>query len=91
MASRLEGHGPQVAPGSAETAPGGGSIRVPYAGEPATAAGPFDEGGYSYPAGGTAAAGHAPYAGRYSSAEAGPSRAKSATWGPVSTGRAPAH
>ena len=75
MASTLEGHDQRVAPRSAVTAPGGGSTRAPYAGEPAAAPSTCYGGGYSYSAGGTSAAGHAPYAGGYSSAVVGPSRA----------------
>jgi len=80
-----------VAPGSAATAPGGGSTRASFSGEHAAAAAPYYGGGYSYSAGGTSAAGHAPYAWGYSSAEAGPSRAPRSMWGPVPTGRGPAH
>ena len=91
MASRLEGHGQWVAPGTAATAAGGGSTRALYAGEPAAAASPYCGGGYSYSARGTSAAGHTPYAGGYSSAEAAPSRAPRSTRGPVPTGRGTAH
>jgi len=91
MAFQLGGHGQRVAPGSAVTVPGGGSTRAPYAREPATAASPAYGAGCSDSAGGTAAAGHSPDAGGYFSAEAGPSRAPRSTWGPVSTGRGPAH
>jgi len=58
MASRLEGYGQRVAPGSAATAPGRGSTRAPYAGVPAAAAAPYYGGGYSYSAGGTSAGAH---------------------------------
>jgi len=91
MASRLEGHGQRVAPGSAATAAGGSSTRAPYAGETAAAAAPYYGGGNSYSAGGTSAAGHTPYVGGYSSGEAAPSRVPRSTWGPVPTGRGPAH
>jgi len=91
MASWLEGHGQRVAPGSAAPAAGGSSSRAPYAGEPAAAAAPYYAGGYSYSAGGTSAAGHTSYARDYSAAEAAPSRAPRWTWGPVPTGRGPAH
>jgi len=91
MASRLEGHGQRVAPGSAATAAGGSSTRAPYAGEPAAAAAPYYGGGYSYSAGGTSAAGRTSYAGRYPAADAAPCRAPRSTWGPVPTGRGPAH
>jgi len=91
MASRLEGHGQRVAPGSAVTAAGGSSTLAPYAGESAAAAVPFYGGGYSYSAGGASAAGHTAYAGRYTAAAAAPSPAPRSTWGPVPTGRGPAH
>ena len=91
MASRLEGHGQWVAPGTAATAAGGGSTRALYPGEPAAAASPYCGGGYSYSARETSAAGHTPYAGGYSSAEAAPSRAPRSTRGPVPTGRGTAH
>jgi len=58
MASRMEGNGHRVAPGSAATAPGGGSTRAPYAGKPAAAAAPYYGGSYSYSAGGTSAGAH---------------------------------
>jgi len=63
MASRLEGHGQRVAPGPVVPAAAGGSSRAPYAGEPAGAAAPFRGSGYPSSAG------------RYSAAEAPPSRA----------------
>ena len=91
MASRLEGHGQRVAPGSAVTAAAGSSTRAPYAGEPATAAVPYYGGGYSYSAGEASAAGHTAYAGGYTAAAAAPSSAPHSTWGPVPTGRGPAH
>jgi len=91
MAPRLEGHGQRVAPGSAATAEGGSSTRAPYAGEPAAAAAPFYGSSYSESAGGTSAAGHTSYAVGYSAAAAVPSRAPRSTWGPVPTGRGPAH
>ena len=91
MASRLEGHGQRVAPGSAAPAAGGSSTRAPYAGEPAAAAAPFYGSGYSDSAGGTSAAGHTSYAVGYSAAGAVPSTAPRSTWGPVPTGRGPAH
>ena len=91
MASRLEGHGQRVAPGSAVTAAAGSSSRAPYAGEPATAVVPYYGDGYSYSAGGASAAGHTAYAGGYTAAAAAPSSAPRSTWGPVPTGRAPAH
>jgi len=75
MASRLDGRGRRVAPGSAEAAEGGSSTRAPYAGEPAAAAAPYYGGGESFSAGGASAAGHTPYVGGYSSAEVAPSRA----------------
>jgi len=90
MASRLEGHGQRVAPGSAVTTAGGSSTRAPYAGEPAAAAAPYFGGGYSYSAGGTSAAGHTAYAGGYTAAATAPSAAPRSTWGPVPTGRGPA-
>jgi len=91
MASRLEGHGQRVAPGSAVTAVGGSSTRAPYAGEPAAAAAPHYGVGYSYSAGGTSAAGHPAYAGGYTAAAAAPSPAQRSTWVPVPPGRGPAH
>ena len=91
MASRLEGHGQRVAPGSAVTAATGGSTRAPYAGAAATATVPYYGGGYSYSAGGASAAGHTAYAGGYTAAPAAPSSAPRSTWGPVPTGRGPAH
>jgi len=66
MASRLEGNGERMAPASAASAAGGSPTRAPHAGEPATAASPCYGGGYSYSAGGTSAAEHAPSAGGYS-------------------------
>jgi len=91
MASRLEGHGQRVAPGSAAPAAGGSSTRAQYAGEPAAAAARFYGGGYSYSSGGASAAGHTSYAGGYSAAEAAPTRGPRSTWGPVPTGRGLAH
>jgi len=91
MASRLEGHGQRVAPESAVTAAGGSSTRAPYAGESASAAAPYYRGGYSYSSGGASAAGHTAYAGGYATAAAAPSPAPRSTWGPVPTGRGPAH
>jgi len=91
MASRLEGHGQRVAPGSAVTAAGGSSTRAPYAVEPAAAAVPYYGGGYSYLVGGASAAGHNASAGGYTAAAAAPSPAPRSTWGPVPTGRGPAH
>ena len=91
MASRLEGYGQRVAPGSAATAPGGGSTQAPHAGEPAAAGAPYYGGGYSHSAGGTSAASQAPYTGVYSSLEAGLIRAPRSTLGPVLTGRGPTH
>jgi len=70
MASRLEGHGQRVAPGPVVPSAAGGSIRAPYAGEPAGAAAPYHGG--SYPSS----------AGRYSAAGAAPSRAPRSSWGP---------
>jgi len=75
MASRLEGHGQQVAPGPAVPSAGGSSIRAPYAGEPAGSAAPYHGGGYPTSAGGYAAAG------------AAPSRAPRSSWGPGSSDR----
>jgi len=91
MASRLERHGQRVAPGSAVTAAGGSSTRDPYAGGPAAAAALYYGGGYSYSAGGASAAGHTDYAGGCTAAAAAPSPAPRSTWGPVPTGRGPAH
>jgi len=91
MASRLEGKGQPVAPGSAVTAAGGSSTRAPYAGEPAAAAAPYYGSGYSYSAEGTSAAGNTADAGGYTAAAAAPSPARRSTWGPVPTGRRPAH
>jgi len=91
MASRLEGHRQRVAPGSAVAAAGGSSTRDPYAGESAAAAAPYYGGGCSYSAGGASAAGHTTYAGGYTAAAAAPSPAPRSTWGPVPTGRGPAH
>jgi len=91
MASRLEGYGQRVAPGSAATAPGGGFTQAPHAGEPAAAGAPYYWGGYSHSAGGTSAASQAPYTGVYSSLEAGLIRAPRSTLGPVPTGRPPTH
>jgi len=91
MASRLQGHGQRVAPGSAVPAAGGSCTRAPYAGEPGAAAAPYYGGGYSNSAGGASAAGHTAYAGGYTAAAAAPSPAQRSTWGPVPTGRGPAH
>ena len=79
MASRMEGHGQRVAPGSAATTAGGSSTLAPYAGEPAAAAAHYNGGGYSDSAGGTSEAGHIFYAAGYSAAEAAPSRAPRST------------
>ena len=91
MASRLEGNGHRVAPGSAVTAAGGSSTRAPYAAKPAASAAPYYEGGCSYSAGGTSAAGHTAYAGGYTAAATAPSPSPRSTWGPVPMGRGPAH
>jgi len=80
-----------VAPGFAVTAAGGSSTRAQYAGEPAAAAAPYYGGGYSYSAGGASAAGHTAYAGGYTAAATALSPAPRLTWGPVPTGRGPAH
>jgi len=89
MASRLEGYGQRVGPGSAATAPGGGSTQAPHAGEPAAAAAPYYGGGYSHSARGTSAAWQTPYTVGFSSAEAGLIRAPRSTRAPVPTGRGP--
>jgi len=91
MASRLGGHGHRVAPGSAVTAAGGSSTRAPYAVKPAAAAAPYYEGGCSYSAGGTSAAGHTAYAGGYTATATAPSPSPRSTWVPVPMGRGPAH
>jgi len=91
MASLLEGRDQRVAPGSAAPAVGGSSTRAPYAGDTAAAAAPYCGCGYFYSAGGTSATGHTSHAGGYTAAEAAPGRAPRSTWGPVPTGRGPAH
>jgi len=79
MASRLEGHGQQVAPKRVVPAAAGSSSRAPYTGEPAAAAATYHEGGFSS------------FAGGYSAAGAAPSRAPRSTWGPGPADRGPAH
>ena len=91
MASRLEGHGQRVATESTVSAAGECSTRAPYSGELAAAGAHYYGGGYSFSAGGTSAVGHSAYAGSYTAAAAAPSPAPRSTWGPVPTGRGPAH
>ena len=70
MASCLEGHGQQVAPGPAVPSACGGSSRAPYAGEPAGSVAAYHGGSFPTSAGGNATAG------------AAPSRAPRSSWGP---------